>query len=56
MTQFNEYSKDITSLNLYDKVHDLYGKHKNAIDKEEISPILTDINKLNSPPIFSAKT
>jgi len=46
MTQFNEYSKDITSLNLYDKVHDLYGKHKNSIDKEEVSPILIDINKI----------
>jgi len=46
MTQFNEYSKDITSLNLYDKVHDLYGKHKDSIDKEEVSPILIDINKI----------
>lgn len=46
MTQFNDYSQDITSLNLYDKVHDLYSKHKNAIDKEEVSPILTDINKI----------
>jgi len=46
MTQFNEYSRDITSLNLYDKVHDLYAKHKNTIDKEEVSPILTDINKI----------
>jgi len=46
MTQFNEYSRDITSLNLYDKVHDLYGNHKDSIDKEEVSPILTDINKI----------
>ncbi len=46
MTQFNDYSQDITSLNLYDKVHNLYSKHKDAIDKEEVSPILTDINKI----------
>ncbi len=46
MTQFNDYSQDITSLNLYDKVHDLYSKHKDAINKEEVSPILTDINKI----------
>jgi len=46
MTQFNDYSRDITSLNLYDKVHDLYGKHKDSIDKEEVSPILIDINKI----------
>jgi Signal transduction histidine kinase involved in nitrogen fixation and metabolism regulation len=31
---------------LYDKVHNLYSKHKDAIDKEEVSPILTDINKI----------
>ena len=46
MTQFHDYSQNITSLNLYDKVHDLYSKHKDAIDKEEVSPILTDINKI----------
>ncbi len=46
MTQFNDYSQNITSLNLYNKVHDLYSKHKDAIDKEEVSPILTDINQI----------
>jgi len=46
MTQFNDYSQNVTSLNLYDKVHDLYSKHKDTIDKEEVSPILTDINKI----------
>ncbi|MBN2016678.1 MAG: GHKL domain-containing protein [Candidatus Cloacimonetes bacterium] len=46
MTQFNDYSKDITSLKLYDQVHNLYSNHKDSIDKEEVSKILTDINKI----------
>jgi len=46
MTQFDNYSEDITSLNLYDKIHDLYKQYDEVIDKEEVAQILTDINQI----------
>ena len=46
MTQFSNYSEDITSLNLYNKIHDVYKKHEEIIDKEDVAPILTDINQI----------
>lgn len=46
MTQFDNYSQDITSLNLYDQIHELYKNHDEVIDKEEVAPILTDINQI----------
>ena len=45
--EFKRYRNNINSLELEDKLHQLYQNHKKILSKEEIEPLLSDIKQID---------
>ncbi|MCK4360059.1 MAG: ATP-binding protein [Candidatus Cloacimonetes bacterium] len=46
MNEFREYTEDIKSIELEQKIRNIYDKHKDIVKKEEVEPALSDLYQI----------
>ncbi|MBC8526199.1 MAG: ATP-binding protein [Candidatus Cloacimonetes bacterium] len=46
MNEFREYTEDIKSIELEQKIRNIYDKHKDVVKKEEVEPALSDLYQI----------